>query len=46
MSLHPEFTALISLLTKWQKENNVPARTAENFPEQREWGRRMFRRGG
>ena len=42
MPLHPDVTALITLLTNWQKENGVPARTAENFPEQREWGRRQF----
>ena len=42
MPLHPEVTALISLLGQWQKENGVPVRTGQNFPEQRHWGRVQF----
>ena len=42
MSLHPEVAALISLLGNWQKENGVPTRTGQNFPEQRHWGRVQF----
>jgi acetyl esterase len=42
MPLHPEVTALIALLDDWQKENGVPARTGQNFPEQRHWGRVQF----
>jgi acetyl esterase len=42
MPLHPEVTALISVLTAWQKENGVPVRTGQNFPEQRHWGRVQF----
>lgn len=42
MPLHPDVTNLIALLTTWQKENGVPARTGQNFPEQRHWGRVQF----
>lgn len=39
MPLHPEVSALISRLGEWQKADGVPARTLQNFPEQRHWGR-------
>jgi len=42
MPLHPEVSALISLLGNWQKENGVPPRSGQNFPEQRHWGRVQF----
>ncbi len=42
MPLHPEVRDLIRMLGDWQKEHGVPARSLQNFPEQRHWGRVQY----